>query len=176
MNYPITKKNNAIYIIPFPFYRSNKNPKLCGGADVDYPAAPSVIAPYPVFCGVAVPSVPAARYCKRSFWFSPLLSLPLSMQDTADWAFSSRRSALCILLSMPLSGLWSCRSSRLWDNLSLLWIGFAPLRSAASFPYTWNKCRLVLSASSGRESICDKSPFAFKVSSLLRKWWLLITV
>lgn len=29
---------------------------------------------------------------------------------------------------------------------------------------------------SGRESICDKNPFAFKVSSLLRKWWLLITV
>lgn len=76
MNYPITKKNNAIYIIPFPFYRSNKNPKLCGGADVDYPATLSVIAPYPVFCGVAVPSVPAARYCRRSFVSARLLSLP----------------------------------------------------------------------------------------------------
>ena len=34
---------------------------------IDYPAALSVIAPYPVFCGFAVPAVPAARYCKRSF-------------------------------------------------------------------------------------------------------------
>ena len=34
---------------------------------IDSPAALSVIAPYPVFCGFAVPAVPAARYCKRSF-------------------------------------------------------------------------------------------------------------
>ena len=46
----------------------------------------------------------------------------------------------------PCSGLWSCRSSRLRDNLSPLWIRFARLRSADSFPYTWNKCRLAVSA------------------------------
>ena len=33
-----------------------------------------------------------------------------------------------------------------------------------------------LPQSSGKDSICDNSPFAFKESSLLRKWWLLITV
>ena len=34
---------------------------------IDYPAALFVIAPYPAFFGIAVPDVPAARYCKRSF-------------------------------------------------------------------------------------------------------------
>jgi hypothetical protein len=38
-------------------------------------------------CGVCVPAVPAARYCKRSFGFSRLLSLPLSMQDTVVMFF-----------------------------------------------------------------------------------------
>ncbi len=47
-------------------------------------AALSVTAPYPAPCGAAVPAVPAARYCKRSFGFPRLLSLPLSAQDTAD--------------------------------------------------------------------------------------------
>ena len=36
-------------------------------AGVDNPAAPSVIAPCPAPCVAAVPAVPAARYCKRSF-------------------------------------------------------------------------------------------------------------
>ena len=85
---------------------------------VDYPAALRVIAPYPAFCEAVVPAVPVARYCKRSFGFSRLLSLPLSMQDTADWVLSSWR----IHLSMSLSGLWFCRSSRLWDNIAVYYI------------------------------------------------------
>ena len=36
-------------------------------ASIDNPAALSVIAPYPAFCGAVVPAVPAARYCKHSF-------------------------------------------------------------------------------------------------------------
>ena len=49
-----------------PVYRAVEVPKQCGGASVYYPAAFSVIAPYPAFCGVVVPAVPAARYGKRS--------------------------------------------------------------------------------------------------------------
>ena len=36
--------------------------------------------------------------------------------------------------------------------------------------------RFDLSQSSGSDSICESSPFAFRESSRLRKWWLLITV
>ena len=50
----------------------NRAAEIC----VHYPAALSVTAPYPAPCGAAAPAVPAARYCKRSFGFSRLLSLP----------------------------------------------------------------------------------------------------
>ena len=49
----------------------------------NYPAALLVTAPHPAPCGAAAPAVPAARYCKHSFGFARLLSLPLSAQDTA---------------------------------------------------------------------------------------------
>ena len=40
------------------------------GQVLTIPPPLSVISPYPVFCGAVVPSVPAARYCKRSFGFA----------------------------------------------------------------------------------------------------------
>ena len=65
---------------PLPAYLIAESPKQGGG---DYLAALSITAPYPAPCGVAAPAVPAARYCKRSYGFARLLSLPLSAQDTA---------------------------------------------------------------------------------------------
>ena len=50
----------------------NRAAEIC----VHYPAALSVIVPYPAPCGAAAPAVPDARYCKRSFGFARLLSLP----------------------------------------------------------------------------------------------------
>lgn len=32
---------------------------------INYPAALSIIVPYPAPCGAAAPAVPAVRYCKR---------------------------------------------------------------------------------------------------------------
>ncbi len=68
-------------IYNFQFVRQ-KN--MGGGVVFNYPAALSVIAPYLVSCKARVPAVPAARYCKRSFGFSWLLSLLLLMQDTIE--------------------------------------------------------------------------------------------
>ena len=47
------------------------------------------------------------------------------------------------------------------------------LSQMLSLPEDWD---YTLAGLSGNDSICESSPFAFKESSLLRKWWLLITV
>ena len=51
----------------FQFIGLIKVQKRAAVIGIDYLAALSVIAPCPVFCVAVVPSVPAARYCKRSF-------------------------------------------------------------------------------------------------------------
>jgi len=60
----------------FPDCRTNSKLKTGRWGYVCYLTALSVIAPYPAPCGAAAPTVPAARYCKRSFGFARLLSLP----------------------------------------------------------------------------------------------------
>ena len=62
-------------------YQHSRNSSA--GQALTIPAALPVTVPYPAPCGAAAPAVPVARCCKRSYGFARLLSLPLSMQDTA---------------------------------------------------------------------------------------------